>query len=293
MKKTQPDKYPMQRVAIQRNYVNHLKHDNEMLKLQLTQESRDAKRATKLGGSTEIIRLQHEADDYLIRIAQEKKRMEELDSTMNEVNSKIMAQKTKLGGVAASQTNNRLIERQINLLETRLDQYLVKFNESLAENRRLRNDIDGHRKQRVMYDLIYKKLERELHERKKQMMVIIHDSQAAYQARDKAKEELKILQEQCTKEKKEFEGEFKELGRIIQEERLMVEQMRLNQLNTLGDGPDPTSGIESTQEEREEIQEGWDTKEKGPLINLSEERLETFEEALHKIQVKRKEDKRL
>ena len=46
-------------------------------------------------------------------------------------------------------------------------QALVKFNESLALNKNLRERIDTLRRERVVFDSIYKKLERELHEKKK------------------------------------------------------------------------------------------------------------------------------
>lgn len=46
-------------------------------------------------------------------------------------------------------------------------QALVKFNESLAFNKNLRERIDTLRRERVVFDSIYKKLERELHEKKK------------------------------------------------------------------------------------------------------------------------------
>lgn len=43
---------------------------------------------------------------------------------------------------------------------------LVKFNEALAHNKQLRETIDNLRRERVVFDGIYKKLERELHEKK-------------------------------------------------------------------------------------------------------------------------------
>ena len=43
----------------------------------------------------------------------------------------------------------------------------MKFNESLALNKNLRERIDTLRRERVVFDSIYKKLERELHEKKK------------------------------------------------------------------------------------------------------------------------------
>ena len=62
------------------------------------------------------------------------------------------------------------------------------------------------------------------------MAVIIEDSKNAYQARDKAAAEMAALQERADKEKAEFEAEFKELGDLIREQQLMLDKLRLKQL---------------------------------------------------------------
>jgi hypothetical protein len=51
-------------------------------------------------------------------------------------------------------------------------------------NKDLREQIDNLRKERVVFDNIYKKLEDALHNKKKQMSQIIEDSNKAYEARD-------------------------------------------------------------------------------------------------------------
>ena len=45
---------PMQRVLRQREQVDHMKHDNEILRLDLTRESRDVKGTTSSGAAAEI-----------------------------------------------------------------------------------------------------------------------------------------------------------------------------------------------------------------------------------------------
>lgn len=125
--------------------------------------------------------------------------------------------------------NSQLIQRQIKVLENRLDKSLLKFNETLAENKQLRQKIDEYRRERVVFDGIYKKLERELHERKKQMAVIVEDSKNAYQARETAAAEMAALQERANKEKADFEAEFKELGDLIREQQTMIDKLRLKQ----------------------------------------------------------------
>ena len=60
---------------------------------------------------------------------------------------------------------------------------MIKFNQSLAVNKKLRDTIDNLRRERLVFDTIYRKFERELMEQKKQMADIIEQSNAAYEAR--------------------------------------------------------------------------------------------------------------
>lgn len=59
----------------------------------------------------------------------------------------------------------------------------MKFNKSLAVNKKLRATIDNLRRERLVFDNIYRKFERELMEQKKAMADIIEMSNAAYEAR--------------------------------------------------------------------------------------------------------------
>jgi len=52
------------------------------------------------------------------------------------------------------------IQKQIKILENRLDKALVKYNEALAHNKQLRQTIDNLRRERLVFDQIYKKLEK-------------------------------------------------------------------------------------------------------------------------------------
>ncbi|KAJ1497013.1 Coiled-coil domain-containing protein 63 [Coelomomyces lativittatus] len=88
-----------------------------------------------------------------------------------------------MGGVNASLVTSQAIEKQIRVLENRLDQSLVKYNRALATNKRLRAIIDNLRRERWVFDSIYTKFEKELADQKKVMAEIIESSNSAYEAR--------------------------------------------------------------------------------------------------------------
>merc|ERR1719281_1910277 len=130
------------------------------------------------------------------------------------------------GGVDAPKQNIEATQKQIRILENRLDKALQKFNEAIAANRSLREEIDTLRRERVVFDDIYRKLENELQQKKKEMANIIEQANAAYEARDSAQAQMAALKQQADKEHQEFEKEWKELGRLIENDKKMKEFMR-------------------------------------------------------------------
>ncbi len=83
--------------------------------------------------------------------------------------------------------------KQIKILENRLDKANQKFNEAIAHNKNLRESIDSLRRERVIFDNIYRKLEKELHNKRKDMANIIEIANSAYEERDRAQEKLAML----------------------------------------------------------------------------------------------------
>lgn len=65
---------------------------------------------------------------------------------------------------------------------------------------------------RQTFETIYKKLEKELHERKKEMVNVLEISNIAYEARDQAYNEISALRAQNDKELMMFEAEKVELN---------------------------------------------------------------------------------
>lgn len=132
---------------------------------------------------------------------------------------KIDSLRVETGGAFASRENSRLKQKQIRILESRLEKALVKFNDSLAANKKLREEIDNLRSERVVFDGIYRKMERKLQEKKQEMAMLIEHSNEAYEIRDGATVQLMDLQAAMAKEREDFEREVAELeDRIKQEE---------------------------------------------------------------------------
>ncbi|CBN78393.1 flagellar outer dynein arm-docking complex [Ectocarpus siliculosus] len=224
------DDTSINRVKKQKEAIKSIRHGNELLKSDLAWEARESRFITNPSAAAEIQRLQDQADIYAKKTEQDRRKIQDLDRQIAATQSRVLEQRQKMGGLNASQENNEMIAKQIRTLENRLDKALVKFNESLAMNKNLRERIDTLRRERVVFDSIYKKLERELHEKKKEMAAIINDSNNAYHARDKAQSEMMALRQQAEKDRAEFDAEWKELGKLIAQDRKLRETLRQRQL---------------------------------------------------------------
>merc|ERR1719242_930872 len=141
----------------------------------------------------------------------------------------------KGGGINAALEKHKGVQKQIRVLENRLDKGLQKFNEAISANRSLREEIDTLRRVRVVFDDIYRKLESELQQKKKEMANIIEQANAAYEARDSAQAQMASLKQQADKEHLEFEKEWRELGRLIENDKRMKEFMRTKVRSTKED----------------------------------------------------------
>jgi len=113
------------------------------------------------------------------KIDYEKKKTYEVGQNIKTFKEEILKKRKILGGVNAAQENHSQIQKQIRILENRLDKANQKFNEAISHNKKLREEIDALRRERVIFDNIYRKLEKELHERRKEMADIIEEANSA------------------------------------------------------------------------------------------------------------------
>lgn len=120
----------------------------------------------------QVAKLQDQADTLTRKIEIERRRVAEMDRQIAEVEGRIAEQRKKMGGVNASKEATQQIQRQIKMLENRLEKAYVKYNEAMAHNRDLKEQIDSLRKERLVFDSVYKKLEKELSDKKAEMEAV-------------------------------------------------------------------------------------------------------------------------
>lgn len=206
-----------------------LMKENEALssELQNSQKLRSVKH--NIAHQNNVARLTEQIELLERKTQTEEQHMAELLAELKKGQATIMASRRQMGGINVCKDNSLMVEKQVKVLENRLDQALQKFNDALAQNKDLREQIDNLRRERIVFDGIYKKLERDLHEKKKQMADIIEQSNLFYEERDMATNELQALKVAAEKDMLQYEEHFRELEIMVEADKQLKESLKHTQ----------------------------------------------------------------
>lgn len=198
--------------------IDKLRKDNDGLKSDIAVIMRGSSRMLTTEQQEAMQVLNEQGEKYAQAIEFEKKNIEIMDEQLQIMRQKSLQQRRVMGGVNASRDNYNMIQKQIRILENRLDKSLIKFNESISHNKVLRHEIDDLKRERVVFENIYRKMERELQEKKKQMAEIIELSNQSYEQRDQFQMEIAAIEQANRKEQEEFDEQMLTLTRLLDTE---------------------------------------------------------------------------
>mmetsp|Transcript_31607 Transcript_31607/g.46034 ORF Transcript_31607/g.46034 Transcript_31607/m.46034 type:complete len:472 (-) Transcript_31607:1701-3116(-) len=172
--------------------------------------------------------LNEQMDILVEKIDAERKRIQKVNSQIEAHKIQNIEQQKKVGGVDAIKETSRMIDKTRKIIEARLNQSLVKFDEHVDQNRKLRKQIDDLRQERVVYDSIYKKLERELQIKATEMKRIVEEGRTMIISRERAMSEVQELQRLEQEEKNAYEREYREFEQ--QKEKFEIEKRKRRRL---------------------------------------------------------------
>ena len=267
----------------QQSTLNKLKKDNDQLKAELAIEMRSASKPASNLEQEVLSRLQDEMDHYTTSNATEKKTCEVLKQQLNILKSKVQQQRKVMGGVNASRDNHNMVNKQIRILENRLDKALIRFNESLANNKKLRETIDDLRRERIVFDNVYKKMEKELSKKKSAIAYTIELSNQSYEQRDSYQLDIATIEQANRKEQEDFDGQIDELNQALDE--VAKKEAAAGKKDKSGK-IFPSGSMTSEEEEvmkNKLKKQVWSIAAEKSDTKHSEERIQSFEEAFARI----------
>jgi enolase len=150
-------------VRKQKSQIEKLKRENSQLKSELSLESRAAAVGDSGAVSTKLTALQDAQELAARAIEAEKRRAEEMGTRLRMAREQMLLEKKEMGGANGQAEQHHAIQKQVKVLEHRLHRSLIKFNESISANKELRDTIDNLRRERVVFDGIYKKMQARPH----------------------------------------------------------------------------------------------------------------------------------
>uniref|UniRef100_A0A8C3SJ15 Coiled-coil domain containing 63 n=1 Tax=Chelydra serpentina TaxID=8475 RepID=A0A8C3SJ15_CHESE len=153
--------------------------------------------------------------DSLIRAT--KALIAELDDKVIEMEKKIKSQKLIVAKVKQA-NDSKWLQKQIQMLENRLNHITVRFDTILTTNATLREEIENLRFQKAIFDNFYAKLHKKLEQQKKTMDTAIEQSSQAYEQRVEALARISAMKERRCKDIAQYNVEFRELERVFDHE---------------------------------------------------------------------------
>jgi coiled-coil domain-containing protein 63/114 len=266
----------------QQSTIDKLRKDNDGLKSDIAMIMRSSNKPMSSTQLETLQKLQDAGDRYANSIDFERKNIQTMEEQILIMKQKVLSQRKAMGGVNASKDNHFMIQKQIRILENRLEKSLVKFNEAIAHNKDLRNEIDDLRRERVVFENVYRKMERELQDRKRKMAEIIELSNQSYEQRDSYQMEVAAIEQANRKEQEEFEEQMMELSRMLDTELRLPDPSDSKNMTGRNTSRGASSQALRGSGEMTSINKFGKTLEKGDVL-ASIERVQNFEEAFNKI----------
>lgn len=149
---------------------------------------------------------------YLFKIQNEKEQIESIIAQTEALVAEQSRHRKLLGNDNARSDESCML--QIQMLENRLNDALVKFNTKVQGNKSLRDLIGVKRRDRCIYDEIYTKLEREIQRQTQQMRRELDQTKITLELRHQAQKELEIAKSQLQENKAALELDRNELGKL-------------------------------------------------------------------------------
>lgn len=208
----------------QTQLINDLSKSNSALREELAKADTTTFSASN---QEKVIQLQSELDEIDMKIEYE--RMKKADVQTKHTNARQLVMKTRksMGSPNAIYESTIAVDKQIKVLDNRLDQALRKFNEALSHNKSLRAQIDSLKEERRVFQRIYKKIEVELHDRKLAMADKIESANMDYEERDKLKQELDARKQIAEEDRKLCQDSFIQLDKVLEQlKQTSLEQKR-------------------------------------------------------------------
>nr|CAI5850231.1 unnamed protein product [Callosobruchus analis] len=171
-----------------------------------------------------VAMLAGEKDEKERALREEKERLKELDEQIRKLEDSIKVLRPK-SAIPDEDYRLKLTSRQrsIQILQNRLDNTVKKFCYILAENKRLREEIDHLLKERSHFNDVCEKLLRDVNTGKKFMVELIEHTTVAFDQREEFCSKLELLKKRSMIDVLAHTEEMREIHRQLEHDLTLRE----------------------------------------------------------------------
>ncbi|XP_062842650.1 coiled-coil domain-containing protein 114 [Trichomycterus rosablanca] len=262
----------------QRLEIEKLREEQEELQKKLNASESHARKISDSHDAQQLRTLLSRFDQLKEELERERISQAELKQEIQDFKKNLSEQKKgEVSAFDSQKYQSQLTQKASRTLENKLDRALVCFNEQMAKNSQLREELEMLRIERVRFQQLYSKLDKELQEIRRKIGDVISISTAAYDARVEAQAKMTMMKEKAVKDLAQYNAEMKELERIIAYDLRLKDFMttKCNERSELDDA----QNLSYRQEMREQRR-----------TDSGEETVETLEEVFQMIQKETGED---
>ncbi|KAK9834716.1 hypothetical protein WJX74_008491 [Apatococcus lobatus] len=187
----------------QRAAIEKLRADNMLLKEELMLENKFSVQPTTANAAALIAALQDQSDQYTRKIEGERSKVSLLEEKAGNLQEKVGRQRRKMGGINAAREEDVQMQKQMRILENRLEKAYHKYSSKKLQIGSLRDHIDNLRRERLVFDDVHRKLEKGLASEKREMAAIITQSNTSHEGRERALTEMAATKQAADQEQAE------------------------------------------------------------------------------------------
>ncbi|KAG5470697.1 hypothetical protein LSCM1_01943 [Leishmania martiniquensis] len=211
----------------QQEQIAHMIEENDHIKKEINALSGthyDYVKADKLAS------LQSEVDGLERRYQFEKMRKNDLTKRYQLARIDLLHSRKMKGGVNVEKEQAAAVQRQVDILESRLDQTLGQFNDALSYNKELRDRIDVIREERRVFLRVHKRMEDDLKAKKRLMAEHIEKSNRDMDDRDAQLREVERLRTALAEQRQAYAEQLRDLDTAMLGIKAMREEQTEMQL---------------------------------------------------------------
>jgi chromosome segregation ATPase len=159
---------------------------------------------------TQLETLQREVDNYTRKLEQEKRKFFSIQDYLKNTTEEYDKEKGKLNELKKenSKAHNVMLQAKVKNLEANLDKAISTFNDTVAHNNKLKNDIDMLRREKKNYIEMLGSLEQQIqkYEEESQNKLVMIESKK--RRAEEVKEEIVRIKEKNEMERDQYIKQF-------------------------------------------------------------------------------------